>query len=232
VRVEYKGETHHRADDLLAAPTDPEERSAVEEAMEFLKAELEGGPLWSKQVKKEARKAEISEATLRRAKTALGVRSVKEADGSWSWSLPEKDQGVRPEHHGPHVPRDERLEHLEPLPIGEPNPGDRSEREGAHGERLERRGESRPDKPSSRDGGRQGVQGAHVSGDECLDDDLAAFLANPPEWWRVEAEKGLTDPERYLRPLSSATAFEVYGTAARWREALPEVRKALGLAQM
>jgi hypothetical protein len=73
-----------------------------------------------------------------------------------------------------------------------------------------------------------------VSGDERLaaDDNLAAVLANPPEWWRVEAEKGLSDPERYVRPLSSATAYEVYGTAARWREALPEVRKALGLAQM
>jgi hypothetical protein len=84
VRVEYKGETHHRADALLATPTDPEERSALDEAMEFLRDELGSGPVWNERVRKEARKAKISEATLRRAKTTLGVRSVKEADGSWS----------------------------------------------------------------------------------------------------------------------------------------------------
>jgi hypothetical protein len=230
VHVEYKGETHHRADALLAAPTDPEERSALGEAMEFLKDELGDGPVWNKRVRKEARKAEISEATLKRAKTALGVRSEKGADGSWSWSLPEGDQGFRPEHHEPHAPHDEHLEHLDSLPIGELNPGDHSEKQGAHGERLERRGESRPDKPSSRDGGRQG---AHVSGDERLaDDNLAAFLANPPQWWRTEAEKCLNDPERYLRPLSSATAFEVYGSTNTMARVLPEIRKALTQAQM
>jgi AAA domain len=230
VRVEYKGETHHRADALLAAPTDPEECSALDEAMEFLRDELGDGPVWNKQVRKETRKAEISEATLRRAKTALGVRSVKEADGSWSWSLPEKDQGVQPEHHEAQALRDEQLEHLESLPIDKPNPSGRSEKQGAHGEHLKKRSESGSDKPSFRHGRRQGAQ---VSGDERLaSDDLAAFLANPPEWWRVEAEKCLSDPEQYLRPLSSATAFEIYGSTNMMARILPEIRKALRLAQM
>ncbi|HEX2181217.1 MAG TPA: hypothetical protein VHH10_02955 [Rubrobacteraceae bacterium] len=100
VRVEWKGATHHAADALLAAPVDPEERSALDEAMAFLRDTLEGGPVWNVEVKKVARKAEISEATLRRAKTALGVRSSKEGNGAWSWSLPgsERRQAGEDEH--------------------------------------------------------------------------------------------------------------------------------------
>lgn len=109
VRVEWKGETHHAADALLAAPTDPEERSALEEAMDFLREVLADGPIWSVEVKKGAREAEISEATLKRAKTSVGVRSTKEADGSWFWSLPEVE--------GAHPRKGEPLEHVEPLGV-------------------------------------------------------------------------------------------------------------------
>ena len=112
VRVEWKGTTHHAADALLAAPANPEERSALEEAMEFLRDALKRGPVWSTQVKKDTRKAEISEATLRRAKTALGVRSQKEADDlTWSWVL----SG----HERAHDKKDDHHEHVEPLSIGE-----------------------------------------------------------------------------------------------------------------
>ena len=44
----------------------------------------------AKQVKKNAREADIAERTLKRAKAALGIRSEKESDGSWTWSLPPK----------------------------------------------------------------------------------------------------------------------------------------------
>jgi archaellum biogenesis ATPase FlaH len=57
VRVEWKGATTHTADVLLAAPLDPEERSSLDEAMEFLREELRHGPRWSVQVKKDARTA-------------------------------------------------------------------------------------------------------------------------------------------------------------------------------
>ena len=118
VRVEWKGETHHAADALLAAPADPEERSALDEATDFLRDALAGGPIWSVKVKKDARKAEVAEATLRRAKTALGVRSSKEADGSWSWSLPSVE--------GAEVRENEYLEHVEPFGIGKrENPAQR-----------------------------------------------------------------------------------------------------------
>ena len=85
VRVEWKGETTHTASALLAAPADPEKRSALDEAKEFLRDALgDGCPRWSKAVKREAREAHIAEITLKRAKDELGVDSVKEADG-WYW---------------------------------------------------------------------------------------------------------------------------------------------------
>ena len=91
VRVVWKGETNHTAAALLATPTDPEERSALEEAMEFLRDELEDGPVRSGQVSKDARAAGVTEITLKRAKSALGVRSRKQGDGPWTWALPEED---------------------------------------------------------------------------------------------------------------------------------------------
>jgi hypothetical protein len=44
----------------------------------------------AKQVKKNAEEAGIADRTLKRAKRELGVRSEKESDGSWTWSLPDK----------------------------------------------------------------------------------------------------------------------------------------------
>jgi hypothetical protein len=112
VRVEWKGLTTHTAAALLAVPTDPEDRSALEEATEFLREVLADGSAWSKQVKKEAREAGISEITLKRAKAALGVRSEKEADGSWTWLL----AGAK-EIEERQSPQDDPLD---PLPIAEP----------------------------------------------------------------------------------------------------------------
>ena len=89
VRIEWKGETPHTADALLSTPVDPEERSALDEAKEFVSDELMGSPVWSEQVKRDAREAGISEMTLKRARRELGVRSKKEADGTWTWGLPE-----------------------------------------------------------------------------------------------------------------------------------------------
>ncbi len=122
--VEWKGQTDLKADQLLCAPADPEERSALDEAKDFLLDALQDGPRHSAAVKKEARKAEVSEATLRRAKTTLGVRAKKEGDGSWSWSLPGKlrreGQEAQGEQQGSQAPEDERLEHLpENKPISE-----------------------------------------------------------------------------------------------------------------
>ena len=76
---------------LLRVPEDEEEKSALAEAKEFLTSELARTPVTAKAIKKGARETDISERTLRRAKQILGVRSEKESDGSWTWSMPDKE---------------------------------------------------------------------------------------------------------------------------------------------
>ncbi len=119
--VEWKGQTELKADQLLCAPADPEERSALDEAKDFLLDALQDGPRHSKAVKNEAREADVSEATLRRAKVALSVRATKESDGSWSWSLPggagKARQDAQGEQQGSQAPEHE---HLERLPTNRP----------------------------------------------------------------------------------------------------------------
>jgi putative DNA primase/helicase len=107
-RVEWKGTTPFAAKDLLKPQVgDEEERSALAEAKQFLQDELSDGPMHSVQVLKNGRQAGVSEPTLRRAKTALKVRSEKEGDGSWSWSLP--DSGGGKTTRGDHTPKDDHL---------------------------------------------------------------------------------------------------------------------------
>jgi hypothetical protein len=134
VRVEWKGETAHTAAALLAAPTDPEEKSALAEASEFLRDVLRRGPVWSVQVKEQARDAGISEFTLKRAKSALGVISEKEGDGSWSWRLP--DQASKGIADTP-ASGDDPLDPLDSLPIDK---GDEPDHRGDQVSPLPRRG--------------------------------------------------------------------------------------------
>jgi hypothetical protein len=89
-RIEYVGRTEAKADTLLRTPTDPEQRGAMREAMEFLRDELKDGPVAANAIRESAGKERISEASLRRAKADLNVASVKESDGGWTWHLPDK----------------------------------------------------------------------------------------------------------------------------------------------
>lgn len=66
----------------------PFERGAREEAREFLKEILRGRPMDSKEVMKEAKDAGLSESTIRRAKTDLGIKPKKIGLDHWEWSLP------------------------------------------------------------------------------------------------------------------------------------------------
>jgi hypothetical protein len=90
-KISYQGFSEATAAQLLRVPEDEEEKSALAEAKEFLTSELSRTPVAAKAIKKSAREAEISERTLRRAKQILGVRSEKESDGSWTWSLPDRE---------------------------------------------------------------------------------------------------------------------------------------------
>jgi hypothetical protein len=111
VRLQWKGTTEHTAAVLLAAPTDPEERSALDEAMDFLRDVLGNGPVDNKLVRKDAREADISESTLKRAKAAMGISSKKGADGSWTWRLL-GSKGIE----GGQTLQGDHLDPLEPLP--------------------------------------------------------------------------------------------------------------------
>jgi len=108
-KIAYQGFSEATAAQLLRVPEDEEEKSALSEAKEFLTSELSRTPVSAKAIKKSAREAEISERTLRRAKQMLGVRSEKESDGSWTWSLP--DMG----YEGGHTSNFGKLGHVGPL---------------------------------------------------------------------------------------------------------------------
>jgi hypothetical protein len=82
------------ADQALAASTgdgtpgpDPE---ALDAAKEFLVEMLAQGPVPAGRAEAEAKQARVSGRTLRRAKAALGVRSIKDRyTGMWMWRLPD-----------------------------------------------------------------------------------------------------------------------------------------------
>jgi hypothetical protein len=78
------------ADQLVAfAETSFEGRTALEEAMEFLEYELASGLKPTTEVNREAKKAGISEPTLRRARARLGVKPRRDGySGTWSLELP------------------------------------------------------------------------------------------------------------------------------------------------
>jgi hypothetical protein len=91
LRVGWIGESAHTAESLLAAPRDDEDKGAVQEAVEVLRSILANGPVEADAVKREARKAGLSERTLWRAKAALDVSARRVGFGEkgvWQWYLP------------------------------------------------------------------------------------------------------------------------------------------------
>lgn len=105
--IAWEGASSLTAAQLLSMPTSSEERSALDEAKVVLRDLLGNGPIPSKDVQRQARDAGISDATLRRAKDALGVRSIRDGfGGPWSWALSHVDA-----HESPYMltPEDEHL---------------------------------------------------------------------------------------------------------------------------
>jgi RecA-family ATPase len=100
-RLRQIGETHHNGRDLLAAP-DREDRSAIDEAKAFLESELQ--PSVRRRATgllQHARRLDISERTLRRAKKELGVQSAKhQFEGHWEWWREGGQEDWQPSENG------------------------------------------------------------------------------------------------------------------------------------
>ncbi|CCF85910.1 hypothetical protein NITHO_6130001 [Nitrolancea hollandica Lb] len=90
----WEGVTTHTADALVSQPHGDEERTARDEAIEFLRDALAAGPVAAKEILRQAREAGINEKTLRRAKGDIGVLARKGGfDAGWTWDLPHPEDG-------------------------------------------------------------------------------------------------------------------------------------------
>lgn len=87
-RIVELGSSPHAASDLLG---EPENASKLEEAMDFLAAELAAGPRGTAELLTAANADGISEITLRRAKRRLDVGASKVGFKGWEWALPQPD---------------------------------------------------------------------------------------------------------------------------------------------
>jgi hypothetical protein len=105
VRVIWAGESEYSASELLQSVR-VERADARREAEDFLETLLPDGPVPKAVVEEEAKAANISPSTLRRAKTSLGVVAARENQlggergaGRWVWNLPAREEmgrGVQP----------------------------------------------------------------------------------------------------------------------------------------
>lgn len=83
-RIAWLGVSERSADDML----DTEERSARDEAEDFLRDMLAGGPISVQDIKRESTAAGISWRTIERAKADLGIKAEKNGyTGSWQWRV-------------------------------------------------------------------------------------------------------------------------------------------------
>jgi putative DNA primase/helicase len=99
-RVAWQGPTSFTAAALLGQPASTDSRSALHEAMDFLRDALASGPGPVKEVEREAKEAGIARSTLRRAQRELRIKPRKlgrpgESGQQWVWALPEGAQDNR-----------------------------------------------------------------------------------------------------------------------------------------
>ena len=91
VRVQWGDALEGSARDLLAeaeAAGDPEERSATDEAEEWLRDLLKAGAVKAGDAQKAARRDGITDKVLRRARENLGIKPRKRSfEGGWWWEL-------------------------------------------------------------------------------------------------------------------------------------------------
>jgi hypothetical protein len=96
IGIIYEARPNVTADAALAATAlDPENRTAVASAVEWLKEVLADGPMKTVDLKQEAKDADIAWPTVRRAQKAMGIKPKKHGvgkEGAWYWTLAERDE--------------------------------------------------------------------------------------------------------------------------------------------
>lgn len=95
----WTGESDLTVADMLAHKSNEsnEDRSAIADAMSFLKKQLANGSKLKNDLDSEARGEGISMATLNRAKMRLKIKPQKTGH-CWSWALPQDDQDTQDAH--------------------------------------------------------------------------------------------------------------------------------------
>jgi hypothetical protein len=86
------------AAEAMAAQADPEQRSASDEAQEWLREVLAAGPMKASDVNKEARQAGIGDKALRSARERMGIKPHKRGfSGGWWWTLDRAEDALSAE---------------------------------------------------------------------------------------------------------------------------------------
>ena len=105
-----KAITGTAADNLREAESTADERGggALDEAMDFIREELAGGPLAPKEIERRAKEAGIEARTLRRARERLGIKpGTPRVEGvRYAWSLPPEPTTARFWNDVDHVDHD------------------------------------------------------------------------------------------------------------------------------
>jgi len=124
-RLYELGESPRRAGDLLGSGDGDHERSALDEAKDFLREELALGPRPTKDVRAAAREAGVAEETLKRARRVVCHKPKKCGfGGGWEWALRTTHEPLdSPLHEGGQVPPEHAAtdpdDHLRANPVVE-----------------------------------------------------------------------------------------------------------------
>lgn len=92
-RIKWLGYSSKTVQGVMGQPLDQVDREDTSDCELWLSGFLEGGPVATVEVNKQAAKEGFGTKALKRAKTNLGVKAQKKGfgtDGQWNWYLPEK----------------------------------------------------------------------------------------------------------------------------------------------
>jgi hypothetical protein len=192
-RVVWGGTSPHRANALTMLPEDPDQRPALDEAVDVLREALAGGPRPVRDVERIARESGVELRTLRRARQRIGVRSSPDGfGGPRLLSLPEPSSSV--DHsvvsdgqYQNRVKTGNTVVNTERDPSAIP---DEQHLEAAQSEDVER------DSGTDREPDSEGADACRTADEELLEDARALVRLKGPTWSEPHVRKlGFTDEQ-------------------------------------